>query len=218
MENRTLSFTLWLAAVASLLMVACASTPGKDRPRLRETVSYDHSMADSMVEGKRSMKGTMWIQRYPSDRVFDIKRDIVSLQVAGPRGQRLSVAWPEELPSDVTVDPQKKYQVDLLTRIYKGPDYVFNDLLRISDGQGRVIVDASICNIHKLPMQRQLENGKSAEAYSRSFMLKREKEFPNDGNVYLACGSGIHHTIWCCPACEKGYHRYTSRHGINESW
>ena len=218
MKNRTLSFTPWLTALATSLMVSCASVPGKDRPRLREVVSYDHSMADSMVEGKRSTTGTMWIQRSPSERVFDIKRDIVSLQVAGPWGQRLSVAWPEGLPSDVELDPQKKYRVDLLTRIYKGPDYVANDLLRISDRKGRVIVDASICNIHKQPMQRQLEQGKSAEAYSRSFMLKQEKEFPNDGNVYLACGSGIHHMTWRCPECEKGYHRYTRQHGINESW
>ena len=104
-----------------------------------------------------------------------------------------------------------------MTRIYKDPDYVFNDILRVSD-RGQVLIDSSVCNLHHLPMKRQIEDGHSAEAYPNNIYSIRSRKFPNDGNIYLACGSGIRHPMWRCMECYKQYLLWTKSNGIDPTY
>jgi hypothetical protein len=112
------------------------------------------------------------------------------------------------------IDPSQQYDIELLTRIYKTPDYVFHDILRVTN-DNQLIIDASICHIHKIPMQRQIEYGKSAEDYPNWFFAHQEKYFPHDGNEYLLCGSGIRHPTWKCAECSRSYDAWAKKHGID---
>jgi len=206
-----------LAVVSALWLTSCAAFDRMDHPRLREKVKYEGTISGGMVEGKRSIQATVTLKRQSTRSPGGVWQDPVKLEIESVGGERLEEPWPGSLPSKVSFEPNKQYRVELLTRIYRNPDYIFNDLLRISDGDN-VIADTSSCSLHKQPMQRQVENQKSIGAYPDSFTLTRKKRFPTDGNVYLGCGSGIRHPLWKCPECEKEYHRWTKRHGIDESW
>lgn len=126
----------------------------------------------------------------------------------------MEARWPEWAKKSSAIDPSQQYDIEVLTRIYKEPDYVFHDILRVTKDNQRVI-DASICNLHKIPMQRQIEYGRSAEDYPNWFFPHQEKYFPHDGNAYLCCGSGISHPTWKCAECRRAYDAWAKKHGID---
>ena len=125
--------------------------------------------------------------------------------------------WPTGSKSPKLIDPTKIYDIELLTRIYTNPSYVFNDILRVSEG-GKVLIDSSICHLHHLPMKRMIEDGREAEAYPPYIDQVQRKYFPHDGNVYLGCGSGISHPTWRCTQCYKQFELWVKRNGIKESY
>lgn len=114
-------------------------------------------------------------------------------------------------------DPSREYDVELLTRVYTptfpgGPGGVFNDILRVSvDNQ--TVIDASICQVHQVPMERVVMQPCSSEEYPPSFFPLQRKKFPNDGNEYLSCGSGISDQGWKCPQCRLLYVDCITRNG-----
>jgi hypothetical protein len=181
----------------------------RDLPRLREETSYPKAVIGHLVEGKRSVRGRLSVGDSSGS-------SLTYINIAEGGGPQIKAKWPDGVAVSPLIDPEETYQVELLTRVYTDPDYVFDDVLRVSDKDGRVIVDASICCRHGLAMQRQVEEGMSAEDYPDSFDKRREKEFPNDGKVYLACGSGIQHMTWKCPECDKRYHAWAKRNGTEE--
>jgi len=104
------------------------------------------------------------------------------------------------------IDPSQEYQIELLTQNHY--DY---DILRISKNN-RIVIDASICQVHKLPMKRRMEEICSAGDYPESFFSQQKREFPNDGNFYSACSQRSDPT-WKCPGCSDDYDIWTKRHG-----
>lgn len=109
------------------------------------------------------------------------------------------------------IDPSQEYNIELLTRNHANSRVVFNDILRVSKND-QIVIDASICQVHKLPMKRQIEKTCSADSYPESFFKQQKREFPNDGNVYLGCGSGRDLT-WKCSECSRDYELWAKRHG-----
>lgn len=191
-----------------LLPLASCGTGGMDPPRTRQNIRYSGTLADSMTEGRRTLEGRVLIQ--PPATGGHVEALVVTAS-----GERTAAKWPDRATSS-PVDPSQVYRVELLTRVYRNPDYVFNDVLRISAGD-QVLIDASVCDLHQLPMQRRIEDGKSMESYPESFFPLRQKTFPHDGNAYLACGSGIRHPTWKCPECSRRYHAWTRQHGVDEN-
>jgi len=207
-RSRPFLFAAIVACVATA--TSCSSFNENASPKLTQKVSFEGSVAKSLVEGHRTIRGTL--------RFKPVKKSegIPLLFIADSRGRELEAYWPEGIGFPASIVAGRVYTVELLTRIYTEPTYVFNDLLKITDG-GRVIVDASVCEVHGSAMQRQMEKGKSALSYPDSFFPRQEKTFPNDGNVYLLCGSE-RHPLWKCTKCEEAYHRWTRKHGGYEDW
>ena len=196
-----------LAGTAALL-ASCAMGPGEKEPRLKEKKDYPGARAGKLSEGKRSVTGRLSVKEDPGT-------GFTSLMITRGDGPSIEAMLPEGMVVS-RVDPQAVYQVDLFTRIYRDPDYVCDDVRRVSDARGRVIMDSSVCHLHGVSMQRQVEKGVSAEDYPDSFSRRRRKEFPNDGRAYLACGSGISHMTWHCQECDKRYRTWAKRIGIED--
>lgn len=185
-----------------LLLEGCY-TGGLAKPRMRNEVI----MSTSMTEGIRLIKGRLEVQAPTSG-------EYITSIVTTSTGEKLEAKWPEWLKSPTFLDTSKTYEIELMTRIHKNPDYIFNDILRVSD-EGHLLMDTSVCHVHNLPMQRQIEDGKSACEYPKNFFPTQKKRFPNDGNAYLACGSGISHPLWKCSECNKQYHAWIKSNDIS---
>lgn len=188
-----------------LLFLASCANQGERTPRLTDKVSFVPYIAESVTEGRRTVRGRI---------SFDPSHEhSFNLRTMGFRSETLSVGLSGKTKDLPPLDLSKTYKAELLTRIYKKPDRIFDDLLRISLN-GRVIHDESVCVIHKSPMKREIENGVSREDYPESFLSLQKTEFANDGNAYLRCGSGISHPRWKCPECHAAYVRAEKRFGI----
>ncbi|WP_338285454.1 hypothetical protein [Luteolibacter sp. LG18] len=104
----------------------------------------------------------------------------------------------------------QEYRVEILTQNRVD----FCNILQISKDD-HIVIDASVCQVHKLPMKRQMEEIYSAEDYPESFFPRQKREFPNDGNFYSACSSRSDPT-WMCPGCRHGYDRWAKRHDLKQ--
>lgn len=206
MRSRVSGMVRYAFAIAFPVLVASCA---ENLPRLEHKVRYQVSMAGSLVEGTRTAVGQVTV--IPSQEKFP---GIKVVESGGSQQDASLSGWHGPLPK---LDPSKIYQVELLTQIYRDPDYVFSDVLRISEGN-HVVFDASICPKHKISMERLLERGVSACAYPRSFFRLQEGHFPYDGNAYLLCGSGLRHPTWKCPECEKAYYRWCKEHAVDPTW
>jgi len=154
---------------------------------------------------------------------FELKdgKVVADLRPSGNQ-QGSSFYWPKSAVPYKSVDTTRIYVLEKLeSAIIVGPssrDWNDSTLLRIVDGS-RILYDASICPLHHVVMNRQIEDGVSYEDY----YLFREQYFdgespricPNDGKLYLACGSGIRHMTWRCPACYQISQEWRVKHGIN---
>jgi hypothetical protein len=110
------------------------------------------------------------------------------------------------------IDPSQEYNIELLTQKVSD-SRVFNyDILRISRNN-RIVIDASICQVHKCSMKHQLEDVCSADSYPESFFPRQKIEFPNDGNFYSGCSQKGDPT-WKCPECSAAYDSWTKEHGL----
>ncbi len=196
-----------LVALTTFL-ASCSIMPNTYSPWLRDKIKYAKW---SMVEGHRTVKGKVELKPAP--------RTISKILVSERFGGQVEAYLPDNCPigSFPTLDPTKTYEVELLTRIYRDPDYVFNDVLNISH-RGVVIYDASICLVHNLPMERLIEHGMSSCDAPSGFFPAQQKTFPNDGNAYLACGSGLRHPTWKCPACARAFNEWHLKRGILPEW
>lgn len=195
------------AALITGLLVSCAGWQNEDRPKLRDETRYPEAGVGHLVEGKRLVSGRLSLCESSGSK-------LTYISIAENGRPPIEAKWPEGVPVSSLINPEASYRVELLTRIYRDPDYVFDDVLCVSDDRGRVIVDASVCRLHGMAMRRQVEEGMSGEDYPDSFERRREREFPNDGKVYLTCGSGIRHMTWKCPECDGRYHVQAKKLGL----
>ena len=200
-------------------------------PQIQDAIIYSDTGAESMTEGKRSFAGRILIPPPTGD--YDVK-------IITSSGEEIKAAWPgwdramfinssnrgEKLESYQhrkylwkqavsKIDPSQEYQIDVLTSIYVEPNSINDEILRVMRN-GYVVIDASICRVHKVPMKRHIEDSYSAEEYPESFFRQQKEEFPNDGNEYLGCGSGPSFPTWKCPECSRRYDTWIKKHGIRE--
>lgn len=199
---------LLLAALSSLVFGSCGAS--YKPPELTDSLSIPGVGSDSTVEGRRVISGRLQVEREPL-------KGNATLKIIGAKEAETRMTWPEGEKAPTWIEPGKIYQVELLTTVFNKGVAVYNNVVRISD-EGHTYLDFSLCEVHRIPMKRQIENAKSVVDYPDSFDATRKRQFPNDGNVYLPCGSGISHPLWKCPECEKGYHKWAKRNGMNESW
>lgn len=191
------------------LLVSC-STDDSLLSKLKDPVAYPARLAESMHEGTRMVSGRLKLREEEAS-------SYITAIITTPDGGIIEAKWPEWSRSPEFSDTEKSYDIELLTRIYTNPSYVFNDILRVSEG-GKVLIDSSICHLHHLPMKRMIEDGREAEAYPPYIDQVQRKYFPHDGNVYLGCGSGISHPTWRCKECYKQFELWVKRNGIKESY
>jgi hypothetical protein len=142
---------------------------------------------------------------------------ICTLRPVG-KEQALSIEWPAADVSYQSVDTQRQYRFQCLKSNTGGREWTTTAVVRIRDGD-RVIYDASICPMHHEVMTRQIEDSVYADPYDSSskdfFLDSRPRWFPNDGKVYLYCGSGLRYLVWECPACLQASEAWEARHGIS---
>jgi hypothetical protein len=219
----------FLFALHMLPLASCA-LKGAGMPRLRHPISYSGTGAGSMIEGQRSVTGRILLPpptEYEEPSPIVVTSSGAKIEAGWPerdqaahlnkpsRGQSLvslarrKVMWAQAVSK---IDPSQEYRIELLTGIYTNPSEVNNDILRVTKGD-QVVIDSSICQVHKLPMRRQIEDSCSSEDYSTSFFLQRKKEFPNDGTAYLGCGSGLSFPTWKCPECSRQCDAWMMKHG-----
>ncbi|HEY1122586.1 MAG TPA: hypothetical protein VGE67_13330 [Haloferula sp.] len=194
-----------LVALASLVLGSCTSS--SKLPKLTDQMSLPEVGSESMVEGRRVISGRLLLEGEP-------RKGDATLKIIGAKGVETRMTWPAREKAPIWIEPGKTYQVELLTTVFSKGTAVYDNVLRISD-EGHTYLDFSLCQVHRVPMQRQIEDAKSGCDYPDSFDATRKRQFPNDGNVYLLCGSGISHPLWKCPECEEAYHRWAKRHGID---
>lgn len=128
---------------------------------------------------------------------------------------------PEGSPDHTQIDPQTVYLCEILESrffekgdgTYPDRDYTTRTLLRLKTG-GRIIYDASVCQVHHRPMTRRMEDRESTEEKPDSFFRALGRSFPHDGISYVGCGSGISHPLWFCPDCGAASADWKKRHGI----
>lgn len=203
-----ISLILGHALLVQILVSCSPDHPAE--PILKNPVTYSGVMAESMSEGSRMVSGRLKIQTTDDS-------SYITAIITTPAGESIEAEWPKWSRSPKFIDPSKTYDIELLTRIYTGPYYVFNDVVRVSEG-GKVLIDSSVCHLHHLPMTRRIEDGRSAESYPPYIHQVQRKYFPHDGNVYLGCGSGISHPTWRCKECYKQFALWAKRNGIEESY
>lgn len=117
----------------------------------------------------------------------------------------MSVEWP------AGVDQVEQADIEILDEKWEGGKRL---ILRVI-ANGKTLYDASVCELHHVPMIRREEQGVDGGEYPDSFFKSiRPKRFKNDGKAYLFCGSGIRHTVWRCPSCYEASERWRKRHGI----
>lgn len=178
------------------LFISCTSTK-ETRPRypeLQDIVPY----SDNLMEGRYEIHGRI---------SFTKTSEGIGLEVQGnDKNERAYVVWPEWGPDYRKIDTSQVYRVEILAR-ETVPYYHFEDLLRVSSGD-RMLIDASRCHVHRCAMKRQIENSVSGGDYGNSYFRLRKRSFPNDGNAYELCGSGIQSNTWRCPKCYSSYERW----------
>ena len=122
-----------------------------------------------------------------------------------PNQPTMSVYWPDKVAHVAQAD------VEILDEKWEGGNRL---ILRVISN-GKTLYDASICELHDVPMLRRQEQGVDGGEYPDSLFEDGEpKLFKNDGKVYLLCGSGIRYTVWRCPTCYEASERWRKRHGI----
>ncbi|MES2439153.1 MAG: hypothetical protein V4584_08795 [Verrucomicrobiota bacterium] len=221
----------FLFALLLPLLAAC-TTGGANSPRSQDAINSPGTGDGPIIEGKRSMKGRILIP--PADEGINVR-------IATSSGEEIKAAWPgwnhamfittrwqgtesaslhdrkvlrDRAASEI--DPSQEYHIELLTQNHADLGHFDYDILRMSKND-RIVIDASICQVHNLQMKRQIEETRSADAYPESFFPKQKKEFPNDGHFYSGCSSGSEPT-WKCPGCSRGYDTWTKGHGSNKDW
>jgi len=195
----------WFVALAFLALESCSSS--SELPKLTDQVSLQGLEDRSAVEGRRVISARLQLEGEP-------RKGDATLKVIGTERAETRMAWPAGEKAPTWIEPGKIYQVELLTTVFSKGTAVYDNVLRISD-ERHTYLDFSLCQVHRVPMQRKIEDAKSGVDYPDSFTATREKRFPNDGNVYLLCNSGISHPLWKCPECGKEYHTWAKRHGID---
>ena len=192
-----------LFCLLSLSIVSCSVQEPK-LPELEAPVTT----IGGWTEGQRSFTGPVSLKRSPESG------KIIGIGVPGPSGEEETACWEIHDGNHKKLDPQKTYKVTFLTRFLPWQRLVQSKLLRI-EHDGRTIIDESVCHVHGEPMVRQMQIEKSAVDYPDGFVFSvRQNKFPNDGNVYLACGSGVDHPTWKCLQCERNFKAYMKRHYI----
>ncbi len=203
-------------------------------PQLDHPISYSETGAASMIEGTRTVTGRLLLP--PPKQHHEPYPIIVTSS-----GEKIEARW-QEWDQAVSVnsatrgtgvlslqrrkvmrarafsriDPSQDYQFELLTRVSTDPGYVSDDILRVSK-EGQTLIDSSICHLHKVAMQRKMEEICSADGYPESFFPQQKRQFPNDGNFYSACSQRSDLT-WKCPVCSRGYNAWTKRNGSHKDW
>jgi len=216
---------LFLIALSLPLLASCA-TKETNSLRSRDVNNASEMGAGPTGESKRVMNARILIPS--ADGSIDVR-------LVTSSGEEINAAWPGwdhamfvntrrhgkdcvslrdqkilRNRAAAKIDSSQEYQVEILTQNQVNP---FN-ILRISKGN-HTVIDASICQVHKLPMKRQMEEVCSAEDYPESFFPQQKREFPNDGNFYSACSSRSDPT-WMCPGCRHGYDRWAKRHDLKQ--
>lgn len=185
--------------------MASCSTYKNSHPRFIDEKQYE----SGFVEGRRFVTGRVEVLPIPGKKPVAL--------IWRRFGSRLDADLPNESSAIPSLDVGAEYRVELLTRVYRDPDYVINDILRLTR-KGIVVYDASVCRVHDVPMERVAEHGMSSCDAPKGFLVAREREFPNDGNAYHACGSGLRHPTWECPTCEGAFHAWHHKNGLRPDW
>jgi hypothetical protein len=216
--------------ILSLPLLDSCTPGGADSPRPRDAVSSSGSGAGPIVESKRSVTGRI-LMPPAIEGIEDIH-----VRIAISSGKEINAGWPgwhyamfvntgsrgTDLASPrhrktlldraaSKMDPSQEYQIELLTQNDTGSGDSASEILRISKN-GRIVIDASVCQIHKRTMKRQMEDVCSADSYPESFFPLQKREFPNDGNFYSGCSQQSDPT-WKCPECSRSYVAWSKRHG-----
>jgi hypothetical protein len=172
--------------------------------------------------------GTKLIERvdYPAgiheDRVevigrpaFHQSRDYCDLSIDGLDTDRYRyLSWPQRAPNPKGLSLASPWRFELLRQHGGKWDYVSQEVLTASY-EGKMVFDASLCEVHNLKMQRVVE---VCEDYSDrtkpiGFYEVRSKQFPHSGTAFPACTFYSDRELtWQCAECAKTSKRWCYKH------
>lgn len=115
------------------------------------------------------------------------------------------LTWPEDSVPHRKVGHLGELRFEILNNYleYSGPQPYFTGFIAKVSSGNKVLYDNSLCEVHHLTMTRNTQRGKDRDGQGDRFFRRRDRLFPNDGNEYNVCGSGLPRIVWVCPKCSS---------------
>lgn len=205
-----------LAASWPALLSSCG-TPGLGKPKRLEVVQKSERHTQSRFEAMGTLsfvksKGTKYEPACVQAAAY----------VDGQPGTGFMV-WPVSAVPHQSLDLSKRYLLEFHEDTFKwaaGKPRVLQTFFRVRDPETkRILADASVCPLHREPMDLGEESGVYGGDYPDSYFLAtgaRAQKFPHDGKAYLLCSSWLPQVVWTCPRCHQLSDKWANRHDITD--
>lgn len=185
-------FARFLSLISVTVICASCGSYRSHLPVSVETLHYSGGM-----EERYELEG---IPRFKpdGDKVYVVIE-------SSPRYDLGPLVWPESLVPHQTLESGRMLRFEI--HGYRSSDprdlsFPAGKIFRVRDGN-ETLFDQSRFPVHHIQMTRQTETGIDGGDQSDRFYRRQERLFPNDGNAYLLCSSGIREPVWVCPACAR---------------
>lgn len=184
-------------------LAACFTSCGFiDVSKVLETVDYPAGIHEDRVE----------IVGKPA---FRQSSDYCDLAIDGLDTQRFRhLSWPTRAPDPKVLDASSPWRFELLRQDGGKWDYVGAEVLT-ARSQGRLVFDASLCEVHHLKMSRVVEVCEDYSEHTKpdGFYEVRSKQFPHSGTAFPACTYYPDRELtWQCAECARASKRWCQRH------
>ena len=132
-----------------------------------------------------------------------------------------SIVWPEDAPKPDSLIPKSQYQFQFVEVGYRekflGDNKLsWNPELRRIMERGHILYDASICQVHHVPMKRQtVKISYGLPAFNSPYWKASGESFPN--TAYISGGCCVdedrqYGRTWVCPICAKNEIDWNKNH------
>lgn len=196
------------AAVIRLLAIGClaglASCGWPNRVHNKETVYFEGGLRESrqVITGKAIFHG-------------GISANLTDVEIEGDKKTRGRIQWPATAPNSKSLDSSAPWHFELLEYTNRECSQTVVMKIRV---RKELVFDASICEVHHLPMTRAAEvlDEFAGRRTPPEFVDSQSRKFPHTGTAFPACNFYDHFWVtWRCPQCVKEGKVWCQKHLSN---